>query len=322
MRILIELPTWLGDCVMATPAIENIVNYYSDPKITIIGSNVSLEILKNHPKVIKTIVMDKKYLSLLKTARNLGEFDVFFSFRSSIRSVFFKIFISSTNKFQFNKNVYQNCHQVEKYNNFINASIGISSSPQELLVQLNSDKYKSIDFFRSQGDKTLIDSPKPILGLNPGAHYGSAKRWNSKKFAMVATELSSKFDILIFGGSGELAITKEIELNLIDNGVNNYHNLGGKTSVAELMQYISKLSLLITGDSGPMHIAASFHIPTISIFGPTADQETSQWMNKKSIIIKKNLDCQPCMKRVCPLIHHNCMKLIEAEDVLIAVESL
>jgi heptosyltransferase-2 len=70
-----------------------------------------------------------------------------------------------------------------------------------------------------------------------------------------------------------------------------------------------------------MHIAASFKVPTIAIFGPTEDKETSQWMNEKSIILKKNLDCQPCMKRTCPLGHHKCMKTIKAEDVLKAVET-
>jgi heptosyltransferase II len=63
-------------------------------------------------------------------------------------------------------------------------------------------------------------------------------------------------------------------------------------------------------------------VPTVVIFGPTRDNETSQWMNDKGIIMKKDLDCQPCMKRTCPLQHHNCMKLIKANDVLVAVNSI
>ena len=88
MKILIELPTWLGDTVMATPAIENIVNLYNDVEITFIGPFVSIETMKNHPKVVKTIVLDKKYTSLYKTAKDLGKFDVFFSFLSSFRTKF------------------------------------------------------------------------------------------------------------------------------------------------------------------------------------------------------------------------------------------
>ena len=71
-----------------------------------------------------------------------------------------------------------------------------------------------------------------------------------------------------------------------------------------------------------MHLAASLNIPTIALFGPTNPSETSQWKNTHSVIIKKSLDCQPCMKRSCPLKHHDCMNLIKAENVLEAVQSL
>ena len=102
----------------------------------------------------------------------------------------------------------------------------------------------------------------------------------------------------------------------------NYKNLAGYTTITELINKISSLDLFITGDSGPMHIAAAFQIPTVAIFGPTKDKETSQWMNNKSIIVKKNLNCQPCMKRTCPLQHHDCMNLIKAVDVLNTVDKL
>jgi heptosyltransferase-2 len=165
------------------------------------------------------------------------------------------------------------------------------------------------------------NSTLPLLGINPGASYGSAKRWYPKEFAKVASELSNQYDIVIFGGPGEKDIALDIEKGLIEDGVSNYQNLAGITGITELINKISELNLFITGDSGPMHVAAAFQIPTVAIFGPTKDNETSQWMNDKSIIVKKNLDCQPCMKRTCPLGHHDCMNLIKAVDVLKAIES-
>jgi heptosyltransferase-2 len=307
MRILIELPTWLGDCVMSTPAIENIVNFYDDIQITLIGSFVSVEAMKLHPKVVKTIVLDKKYSALYKTAKNLGDFDVFISFRSSIRSKFFKFFISSKNKYQFNKNKYINCHQVKKYNDFVNDNLSFKSSAGKLVLYT---------------DKVNKSNSQKVLGINPGASYGSAKRWYPEEFAKVASELSSEYDIIIFGGPNEKDIAKDIEKSLIIQGITNYQNLAGNTTIPELINHISKLDLFITGDSGPMHVAAAFNIPTVAIFGPTKDDETSQWMNDKSIIVKKNLDCQPCMKRTCPLQHHDCMNLIKAVDVLNSVKSI
>ena len=306
MKILIELPTWLGDCVMATPAIKNIVNFYNDVEITFIGSFVSIEALKNHPNAIKTFVLDKKYTSLYKITRDLGNFDAFFSFRSSIRSKFLKFLMSAKNKYQFDKNNYQNRHQVEKYNDFINDSLSIDLTAGKLQIY----------------GYDIAKSKKKILGINPGASYGSAKRWYPQEFAKVARELSGEYDVIIFGGPSESDIAGDIEQALMDSGVTNYKNLAGNTTITELINKIASLDLFITGDSGPMHVAAAFQVPTVAIFGPTKDKETSQWMNKKSIIVKKNLDCQPCMKRTCPLQHHDCMNLIKAIDVLKAVNSI
>lgn len=71
-----------------------------------------------------------------------------------------------------------------------------------------------------------------------------------------------------------------------------------------------------------MHIAAAFDIPTVCIFGPTKLDETSQWLNNSSKVVSKNLECQPCMKRICPLNHHNCMVKIGTSEVLNAIEMI
>ena len=305
-KILIELPTWLGDCVMSTPAIENIVNFHNDMEITFIGSFVSVEVMKAHSKVVRTVVLDKKYRVLYKTAKSLGDFDVFFSFRSSTRSKFLKFLVSAKNKYQFDKNTYIDCHQVEKYNNFVNDSLGTNFPAGKLVLSTINHQ----------------PSTNKTVGLNPGASYGSAKRWYPQEFAKVASKLSSKYDIIIFGGPNEVDIASDIEKSLIKSGLTNYQNLAGNTTIPELINRISNLDLFITGDSGPMHVAAAFQVPTVAIFGPTRDKETSQWMNDKSIIVKQNLNCQPCMKRTCPLQHQDCMKLITAVEVLDAVKGL
>jgi len=305
MKILIELPTWLGDAVMVTPAIENLSNFFNDLEITLIGSIASIETLQGHPKVIQSFVLDKNYFNLYRTIKSFGKFDAFLSFRGSIRSKLIKFFISSKKKYQFNKYKYKTGHQVEKYNNFINDLCNVIAIPGELILPVQ---------------KKTKDTKKKILGINPGATYGNSKRWYPKEFADVAIDLSSHYDVIIFGGEGEKEIASDIEMHLIEKGVSNYQNLCGKTSISELFSHISNLDLFVTGDSGPMHIAAAYKIPTVTIFGPTNDVETSQWMNEKSMIVKKNLDCQPCMKRVCPLNHHKCMKLVKASDVLREIE--
>jgi len=310
MKILIELPTWLGDTVMATPAIENIISHYNKPEITIVGSFVSIEVMKKHPLVFKAKVLKKNYISSYKIAKNLGKFDVYFSFRGSFRSRVIKLLISSKKKYQFDRNKYQNFHQVEKYNHFVNDCLNTNFIVGKLNINFNLNH------------KISLSKSAPILGINPGASYGNAKCWSVEEFAEVGAKLSTLYDIYIFGGPGDEALASDIEKLLVEKGVSNYLNLSGKTSISRLVEYISNLDLFITGDSGSMHLAASFQVPTVAIFGPTRDSETSQWMNSKSMIVKKKLDCQPCMKRTCPLMHHNCMNLIKAEDVLKAVNAL
>ena len=307
MRILIELPTWLGDSVMTTPAIENLVNYYSNPEIIVIGTKLATEVFKNNSNISEVKLLDKKYRHLFKNLNELGTFDIFFTFRGTFRSSLLKILISSNKKYQYKASRYQNRHQVEKYNDFINESLGINLSPLKLNIFKSNEEVKK---------------NKALVGINPGAKYGSAKRWLPEKFAQVAFELSKEYDIVIFGGINEKDIALEIENLLVTHGVFNYENLSGKMSIEELINKISTLTLFITGDSGPMHIAAGLQIPTISIFGPTNYSATSQWMNDKSVILSKNLDCQPCMQRECPLNHHDCMHLIEFDEVLDAVSSL
>ena len=307
MKLLIELPTWLGDAVMATPAIENIISHFKNVEITLIGSLVSVEALQNHPRVIQTYFVDKRFSNFYKTLSDLDEFDLFFSFRGSLRAKLFKLFVSSKVKNQYSKDKYKRGHQVEKYNNFINDSLGIDSKPGRLIVH-------------SKGQKKI--NKNRILGINPGAAFGNAKQWYPENFAKVALGLSTEYDIIIFGGPQDYDIAQDIEHYLIEMGVVNYLNLATKLSVTQLISQIENLDLLVTCDSGPMHIAAALNIPTVAIFGPTKVKETSQWMNEKSIVVKKNFECQPCMKKTCPLKHHNCMKLIDESDILDAAKKL
>jgi heptosyltransferase-2 len=294
--------------MMMTPAFENLLRNYDKPQITLIGPPVSLEVLEKHPQVVKTLLINKKYLNLYKTAKNLEEFDAFFSFRGSFRSMIMKFLVSSKKKYQYKSRLFKNQHQVEKYNNFVNKSLDVNFNPGRLYF--NKDL------------KVTTNKSNLVVGINPGASYGSSKRWYSSEFAKVAAALSNKYDIVIFGGTNEKKFAKNIENLLIEKGVFNYQNLAGSTNISDLIKHIANLDLFITGDSGPMHVASSYEIPTVSIFGPTRHNETSQWKNKKSVIVKKKLECQPCMKRTCPLKHHNCMRLIKSEDVLSAVKSV
>ncbi len=307
-KIFIEIPTWLGDAIMTTPAIENIIKTYPDAKITLLGSFVSTQALGNFKNIEKVLVDNTKkqgnrYINLYKLAKQIGKVDLAISFRRSFSSKLMMFFINAKKKFNYKRLEKKEIHQVLRYNDFVNHVLNLQNKAGDLKLYFTPFKY-----------------PKPTLGINPGATYGSAKRWYPKEFAKLAIKLASKYDIVIFGGPAETDIAKDIENELIENNITNYQNLAGKTTIPELIEKIAGLSLFVTNDSGPMHVAAAYKVKTAAIFGPTRFKETNQWNNPNENIITKNLDCAPCMKRTCPLKHHNCMKLITAEDVLEKIE--
>ncbi len=303
-KIFIEIPTWLGDAIMTTPAIENIKLLYPNATITILGSSVSTQAFKISNNITKIIIDNSKkgknrVLNLYNLAKQIGKVDLAISFRKSFSSKFMMFFIKGKHKYSYKRYIKEDLHQVLRYNDFINISLKSKLKARDLYLDFKAFQYG-----------------KPTLGINPGATYGSAKRWYPQEFAQVAISLSSKYDIVIFGASNEIGIAKDIEDILIQQGIKNYTNLASKTSIPELISKIAGLDIFITNDSGPMHIAASFKINTYCIFGPTKYNETNQWNNKNEHIISKDLDCSPCMKRVCPIKTHACMKDISANDIL------
>ncbi|MDN5110583.1 glycosyltransferase family 9 protein [Aliarcobacter butzleri] len=309
-EIFIEIPSWLGDAIMATPAIENLIKTYPDAQITLLGSFVSTQAFQDYPNIKRVIVDDTKksgnrYKNLIFLAKSIGRVDLAISFRRSISSKFMMFFIKAKKKFNYRRLTKKEIHLCIRYNDFVNKVLNLQNEVGDLKLYFKPFNYG-----------------KPTLGINPGATYGSAKRWYPKEFAKIAIEMSKKYDIVIFGGPAETNIAKDIETELVSKGITNYQNLAGKTTIPELIEKIAGLDLFITNDSGPMHIAAAYKVKTIAIFGPTKFTETNQWNNPNGEIVTKNLDCAPCMKRVCPLKHHNCMKNITAADVLNVIVKL
>lgn len=322
MKILVILPNWLGDAIMATPAIELLASHYQDARFTFVGSYVSIEALKHHPLCEKAIVDETKkasnrYIATYKLARDLGKFHLAVSFRNQLHSSlllrFTKTVVCISRRswhsmflLSHTPKITTSQHLVKQY-----AQLAMIDADHWSGVIPNLKLYIKAEQFN-----------KPTLGINAGATYGSAKRWYPQRFAEVAKEFADRFDIIIFGGPNEVEMAHEIESNLKSFNITNYKNLAGKTNIEELCSNIAGCSLFITNDSGPMHVAAAYQVPTVAIFGPTKYKETSQWMNEKSKIVRHEMDCSPCMKRECPLGHHECMKNITSLEVVDAVRNL
>lgn len=303
---------------MATPAIEALCEQYPQAQLTLVGSHVSIEALKHHPQCTRSYVDETKkrgnrFLNTYRFAKELGSHDMAITFRNQLHSSL--LLYWSQTPIRAGRSTWHSklllthaikpshpSHLVEQYGH-ITQSLSL-----EVLVMGKLKLHLPIHQYH-----------RPTLGINPGATYGSAKRWYPEKFAEVALELSNRYEIVIFGGPGEVDMAKDIESRLQGIAI---INMAGKTSVPELCSMIAGLDIFITNDSGPMHVAAAYQVPTVAIFGPTRHLETSQWKNEKSKIVRHDMECAPCMKRECPLGHHECMKNITPNEVIEAVRSL
>jgi heptosyltransferase II len=322
MRILVILPNWLGDALMATPAIELLGTCYSDARFTFVGSHVSIEALKHHPQCENAFIDTTKqggnrFINTYKFAKSLGQFDLAVSFRNQLHASLLLRWTDTA----------VCCARASWHSQFLLSHTPKVSTQQHLVLQYleiaaANLEDKPIDAVPLELYIPKKDFTKPTLGINAGATYGSAKRWYPERFAEVAAHFSAEYEILIFGGPNEVEMAGDIQKELEALHVSNFTNLAGKTTITELCANIGGCSLFITNDSGPMHVAAAYQVPTVAIFGPTRYKETSQWKNEKSIIVRHEMECSPCMKRECPLKHHNCMKEITTQEVITAVDQL
>ncbi|SUX26248.1 glycosyltransferase family 9 protein [Campylobacter upsaliensis] len=305
MKIFINLPTWLGDCVMASAAIYGIKERFKEVEFVFFGSFVATTLFKDFPNS-SFIVEDKKrrYFQALSLRKN-HHFNLAFSFRSALSARLILKIIKAKKKFCFDKTIIKEEHQVLKYLNFVQKSLNFQAS-QGLKLPLNV-KFKT---------PLTLKNGKKILALNPGANYGSAKRWEEEYFAKVGLYFAKDYEIIILGaGKEEAKICAKICEILAQNGI-KAKNLCNKTSIHTLTQNIALSDLFLTNDSGAMHLGAALKVKMLVLFGPTKFTQTSPWQSKNAKIIHLNLACMPCMKRVCPLKHHKCMQDLTPQMVI------
>ncbi len=166
--------------------------------------------------------------------------------------------------------------------------------------------------------KNNLDRNSPVLALCPGAEFGASKQWPASHYAKVAEHyLSQGWGVWLFGSDNDKAICQEI--NALSGG--KARVLAGQTTLTEAVDLISVASLVMSNDSGLMHIAAALQVPLVAIYGSTDPGHTPP-LSANHAIARLDLQCSPCFKRECPLQHLDCLRTLMPEAVLQLAESL
>jgi heptosyltransferase-2 len=165
----------------------------------------------------------------------------------------------------------------------------------------------------------------PVIGISPGAAYGTAKRWLPERFAEAAVHLARdrSATVVVFGSREEQDIAETVRARVAALNVKCL-SLAGSTNLADFIDMAAACDLFLTNDSGPMHVASALGAPTIAVFGAT-DEEATGPTGLHSRIVREPVECSPCLLRECP-IDHRCMtrvtadRVVEAAGTLIAIE--
>jgi len=319
---------WVGDTILTYPTVQKLKSLFPHSHLAILVPSHLIDLWKTFPYADEIIPFQKKrgFGSIwedLNLSQSLKErnFDLAIifprSFRSAFqaylaripirigyqdegRSLFLTHGIRRTEEIRRSHRV----HYFQKLTDSLGQAEG-SSSPRIFLRE--EDRKWAEQKLRDLG----IQDGRPLIGMNPGATYGLAKCWYPERFGELGKRLFEKWKatVLLFGKEEERPIAKEILQHLKEGGI----DLTGKTHLLQLAALLERCQLIVTNDTGTMHVATAVGAPVVALFGSTDPSTTGPW-GDGHIVIRKDVPCSPCLKRICPT-DHRCMELITVDEV-------
>lgn len=321
------MPNWIGDAVMAMPILEDLKKKFPEGKLSVFCLSHFSALFDNNPFVDEVIgytkpsgwIHRREHRDIIDKIR-MGGYDLGVLLTNSFSSAWWFYWAGVKERVGFktqcrswllNRGVpypkdLEKEHLVYTYKRLLEV-LGIPISDTKPKLYLGP---KDKQFADSMIALYKIPQDAKIIGINPGAAYGSAKCWPPERFREVTQKLAqdSHNYIFYFGDKN----SKEMILKIVADTSGNVIDLAAKTTLRELIALIGRCSVLLTNDSGPMHIASALNVPLVALFGSTNEVKTGPYHGEE--VIHKHVECSPCYKRVCP-IDFRCMKRIESDEV-------
>lgn len=323
---MVRAPNWIGDAVMATPTLAALRAAWPHARITVLGRGGVIDVLTGHPAVDEVMLDDHR-------GRHRGAIGRW-CLASDIRGKGYDAALLLPNSFDAALVVAMArvparvgyCtdgraplltvalsrprppfpHMTRYYLGLL-AAWGLAGDPGAVSLAVTALER---DTARRRLDEWGAQPADRVVALNPGAAYGSAKRWPAERFAAVAERVARNGGfVAVLGSAAERVLGDAIVAGLGKRGV----NAAGLTTIREAMAILTWCRRLVTNDSGPMHVAAALGIPVTAIFGPTDPRATSP-TGDQVILLQHAVDCAPCRYRDCP-IDHRCMAAVTVEEV-------
>jgi len=339
MNIALFLPNWIGDLVMATPAIRALRQHFGKARILGVCRPYVKDILEGSDWLDKVYCLDRQgpwsnRWPVLSWNLRHEQIDLAILFPNSFRSAFVAWLAGSKRRLGFNRHLrgplltdwfesqrdaqgrFKPCPIIDDYNRLAQAA-GCPWPGHRMQLFTTAANEQAAD---QVWDIFDLGKDEEVICLNPGAAFGSAKHWHTPDFATLAKNLADQRGsrVLVLCGPQERELSRQIARLAARPTV---HALADETlSLGLTKALVRRSNLLVTTDSGPRHFAAAFDRPVITLFGPTHIEWTDTYFDK-AVHLQKKVPCGPCQKRVCPL-DHRCMKELSSAEVFAAVNDL
>jgi len=337
VRILIRATNWVGDAIMALPALQAVRGKFPDAEIGVVGRPYVLDIYRGQGIADELIPYDftgehRGFSGREKLATQLREkkYDAALLLQNAFDAAWLvwrariperigyardgRSFLL-TKAISVPKAKEIPAHEKFYYLELVRRAGWIDSAPNVDWIELKVQREKS-----EEAEGFLIaagaSSGAKRIAIGAGASYGSAKCWPPERFASALNKLADEgdADVILFGTSSEAAVSDAIVAGLKRKPV----NLTGRTAIADLPALLSRCSLFIGNDSGAMHVAGAVGLPIVAIFGPT-DPHGTVPVTPKCTVVQEKSYCSPCFLRRCPT-DHRCMKAVTPEMVVSAAQ--
>lgn len=333
-KIIVRMPNWIGDLIMATPILTDLRANFPEAEITAMCKHPLSDLLKEDQDIDELFSFSRlpNGFARRKAKRNIieklreGDYDLGLLLTNSFSSAWWFWqggvkerlgFSAHFRRFLLTCPVSWPKHKEHQvlHDKRLLKPLGIELSDSEPRIYLKKDeKEKALELLYQRG----YIPGSTLIGIHPGAAYGEAKCWPAERYREIAKRLLDEDEstfLVFFGDTASFSMMKNICQGLSGRAI----NLAGTTNLRELSCLLAACSLLLTNDSGPMHIASALGTPVVALFGSTDPDLTGPYKN--GLVINKKVECSPCFKRKCP-IDFRCMTKITVEDVLQAVKKM
>jgi len=339
-RILVRMPNWIGDFVMATPLVRTLRESQPRAHLALLVLPSGAQVLEGLPGIDETIVYRRKNehagaRGMLRLATELRRrrFDLAVSCPNSFSQALLlrlagiprrlgwsyggRGFLLTDKLVPEMKGHRRVPRPMPQYYLDLARRLGCEVlSAKARLATTPAGEEEATKFLAERG----VAAGTPLVGFNVGAAFGPSKLWNARGFAGVAAGLRATRGMrpIVLCGPGEETLARGIEDAVGDDVVRTSDRV---LSIAGLKSLVARLDLLVTTDTGPRHFAVAFDVPYVCVMGSTDPMMTDQPESRGEIVRREPLlDCMPCHEKVCPLVHHKCLEDVTPAQVLAAVD--